>query len=184
MYELSIGSNLVWYSVSLLPALNEVSEDLLPFSNDNEGSMYILFTSVSLFNGLNFSSNDYLGIKSGKMRHAQFQSSSRLVSGNDTSFSLLEKKLARHKSQEQAIIFPPLNIFLLSHVFNIPPELIIIGFLGSFTTFSAFTKEVLLFSKLIGASCGYLLRWEFGIFIGIFILCFIITSRLYWWRRN
>ena len=55
---------------------------------------------------LNFSSNDYLGIKSGKMRHAQFQSSSRLVSGNDASFSLLEKKLARHKSQEQAIIFP------------------------------------------------------------------------------
>ena len=55
---------------------------------------------------LNFSSNDYLGIKSGKMRHAQFQSSSRLVSGNDTSFSLLEKKLTRHKSQEQAIIFP------------------------------------------------------------------------------
>jgi len=55
---------------------------------------------------LNFSSNDYLGIKSGKMRHVQFQSSSRLVSGNDTSFSLLEKKLARHKSQEQAIIFP------------------------------------------------------------------------------
>ena len=55
---------------------------------------------------LNFSSNDYLGIKSGKMKHTQFQSSSRLVSGNDTSFSLLEKKLARHKSQEQAIIFP------------------------------------------------------------------------------
>jgi len=55
---------------------------------------------------LNFSSNDYLGIKSGKMKHIQFQSSSRLVSGNDTSFSLLEKKLARHKSQEQAIIFP------------------------------------------------------------------------------
>ena len=55
---------------------------------------------------LNFSSNDYLGIKSGKIKHRQFQSSSRLVSGNDTSFSLLEKKLARHKSQEQAIIFP------------------------------------------------------------------------------
>ena len=55
---------------------------------------------------LNFSSNDYLGIKSGKMRHTQFQSSSRLVSGNDASFSLLEKKLAKHKSQEQAIIFP------------------------------------------------------------------------------
>ena len=55
---------------------------------------------------LNFSSNDYLGIKSGKIKHTQFQSSSRLVSGNDASFSLLEKKLARHKSQEQAIIFP------------------------------------------------------------------------------
>ena len=55
---------------------------------------------------LNFSSNDYLGIKTGKIKHTQFQSSSRLVSGNDTSFSLLEKKLARHKSQEQAIIFP------------------------------------------------------------------------------
>ena len=55
---------------------------------------------------LNFSSNDYLGIKSGKIKHTQFQSSSRLVSGNDASFSLLEKKLAKHKSQEQAIIFP------------------------------------------------------------------------------
>ena len=55
---------------------------------------------------LNFSSNDYLGIKSGKIKHTQFQSSSRLVSGNDTSFSLLEKKLAKHKSQEQSIIFP------------------------------------------------------------------------------
>ena len=55
---------------------------------------------------LNFSSNDYLGIKSSEMKHAQFQSSSRLVSGNDASFSLLEKKLAKHKSQEQAIIFP------------------------------------------------------------------------------
>jgi len=55
---------------------------------------------------LNFSSNDYLGIKSSKMKHTQFQSSSRLVSGNDTSFSVLEKKLAKHKSQEQSIIFP------------------------------------------------------------------------------
>ena len=55
---------------------------------------------------LNFSSNDYLGIKSGKIKHTQFQSSSRLVSGNDTSFSVLEKKLAKHKSQEQSIIFP------------------------------------------------------------------------------
>ena len=55
---------------------------------------------------LNFSSNDYLGIKSEKIKHTQFQSSSRLVSGNDTSFSILEKKLSAHKSQEKTIVFP------------------------------------------------------------------------------
>ena len=55
---------------------------------------------------LNFSSNDYLGIKPSKIRHTQFQSSSRLVSGNDSSFSILEKKLSKHKSQEKTIIFP------------------------------------------------------------------------------
>jgi len=55
---------------------------------------------------LNFSSNDYLGIRPGKIKHIQFQSSSRLVSGNDVSFSILEKKLSKHKSQEKTIIFP------------------------------------------------------------------------------
>ena len=55
---------------------------------------------------LNFSSNDYLGIRPGKIKHTQFQSSSRLVSGNDVSFSILEKKLSKHKSQEKTIIFP------------------------------------------------------------------------------
>ena len=55
---------------------------------------------------LNFSSNDYLGIKPREIKYAQFQSSSRLVSGNDTSFSILEKKLSKHKSQEKTIIFP------------------------------------------------------------------------------
>ena len=55
---------------------------------------------------LNFSSNDYLGIKPGKIKYTQFQSSSRLVSGNDVSFSILEKKLSKHKSQEKTIIFP------------------------------------------------------------------------------
>jgi len=34
------------------------------------------------------------------------QSSSRLVSGNDISYRILEKKLANHKSQEGALIFP------------------------------------------------------------------------------
>ena len=55
---------------------------------------------------LNFSSNDYLGIKSSKIKYSQFQSSSRLVSGNDESFITLEKKLSNHKSQEKTIIYP------------------------------------------------------------------------------
>ena len=55
---------------------------------------------------LNFSSNDYLGIKSSKIKYSQFQSSSRLVSGNDESFTTLEKKLSEHKSQEKTIIYP------------------------------------------------------------------------------
>ena len=55
---------------------------------------------------LNFSSNDYLGIKPSKIKYSQFQSSSRLVSGNDQSFITLEKKLSKHKSQEKTIIYP------------------------------------------------------------------------------
>ena len=55
---------------------------------------------------LNFSSNDYLGIKPSKIKYSQFQSSSRLVSGNDQSFKILEKKLSKHKSQEKTIIYP------------------------------------------------------------------------------
>ena len=55
---------------------------------------------------LNFSSNDYLGIKPSLIKHSQFQSSSRLISGNDQSFTTLEKKLSKHKSQEKTIIYP------------------------------------------------------------------------------
>ena len=55
---------------------------------------------------LNFSSNDYLGIKPSVIKYSQFQSSSRLVSGNDQSFTTLEKKLSKHKSQEKTIIYP------------------------------------------------------------------------------
>lgn len=68
---------------------------------------------------LNFSSNDYLGIRPSKIKHMQFQSSSRLVSGNDSSFSILEKKLSKHKSQEKTIIFPTgymANIGIISSV--------------------------------------------------------------------
>ncbi len=55
---------------------------------------------------LNFSSNDYLGLQLGVLKYSQFQSSSRLVSGNDQSFSDLEKKLSKHKSKEKTIIYP------------------------------------------------------------------------------
>jgi len=55
---------------------------------------------------VNFCSNDYLGISISDTISRQIQSSSRLVSGNDISFQILEKKLAKHKSQEGSLIFP------------------------------------------------------------------------------
>ena len=55
---------------------------------------------------LNLCSNDYLGIPSIKLATNQMQSSSRLVSGNDLTFNILEKKLSKHKSQQNALIFP------------------------------------------------------------------------------
>jgi glycine C-acetyltransferase len=55
---------------------------------------------------VNFCSNDYLGLSAPKILPEQFQSSSRLVSGNDVSFMELERVLASHKSQESSLIFP------------------------------------------------------------------------------
>ena len=55
---------------------------------------------------INLCSNDYLGIKSPKISRKQNQSSSRLIAGNDESFKILESKLAKHKSQDNALIFP------------------------------------------------------------------------------
>jgi len=57
-------------------------------------------------NLLNLCSNDYLGIPPIKLKLKQMQSSSRLVSGNDEVYKKLEKKLAKHKSQEASLIFP------------------------------------------------------------------------------
>ena len=55
---------------------------------------------------LNLSSNDYLGIPIRKNQIKQLQSSSRSVSGNDESYKKLETKLAKHKSQQNSLIFP------------------------------------------------------------------------------
>ena len=55
---------------------------------------------------LNLCSNDYLGIPTTKISNKQLQSSSRLVSGNDESYKKLEKILAKHKSQQNSLIYP------------------------------------------------------------------------------
>jgi glycine C-acetyltransferase len=55
---------------------------------------------------LNLCSNDYLGIPITKMQSSQLQSSSRLVSGNDDSYKKLEKVLAKHKSQQNSLVYP------------------------------------------------------------------------------
>jgi glycine C-acetyltransferase len=55
---------------------------------------------------INLCSNDYLGISSQGLKAKQMQSSSRLISGNDELYRTLEKKLARHKSQQSSLIYP------------------------------------------------------------------------------
>ncbi len=55
---------------------------------------------------INLSSNDYLGIPITKIQINQLQSSSRLVSGNDESYKKLESVLAKHKSQQNSLIYP------------------------------------------------------------------------------
>ncbi len=55
---------------------------------------------------LNLCSNDYLGIPTSTIQIKQLQSSSRLVSGNDESYKKLEKNLAKHKSQQNSLIYP------------------------------------------------------------------------------
>ena len=55
---------------------------------------------------LNLCSNDYLGIPVTKIKIKQMQSSSRLVSGNDELYKILEEKLAKHKSHQTSLIYP------------------------------------------------------------------------------
>ena len=98
--------------MGLKPKLNFISKQLekikkedlyrqLRFSKVN--GPYITINKKKL---LNLCSNDYLGMPSSNFVIKQMQSSSRLVSGNDSSFNLLEEKLAKHKSQKNALIFP------------------------------------------------------------------------------
>ena len=76
---------------------------------------YIIFKKKKL---VNLCSNDYLGLGNHKISNKQLQSSSRLVAGNDVSFKTLEKKLAQHKSQESALVFPT---GYMANLGSIPP---------------------------------------------------------------
>lgn len=55
---------------------------------------------------LNLCSNDYLALQPTALRPSQMQSSSRLLSGNDESYRLLEEKLAQLKSSQSALVYP------------------------------------------------------------------------------
>ena len=70
---------------------------------------------------LNLCSNDYLGIPITKIQTTQLQSSSRLVSGNDNSYKKLEKVLAKHKSQQNSLVYPTgymVNLGVISSIAN------------------------------------------------------------------
>ena len=92
--------------------LNFVNKKLKSIKQENlyrelrEGIVKGPFITINKKKLLNLCSNDYLGLPVTKLAVKQIQSSSRLVSGNDSSFKILETKLAKHKSQEQGLVFP------------------------------------------------------------------------------
>lgn len=94
------------------PKLNFISNQLEKIKKENlyrqlrQGKVNGPFIVIKKKKLLNLCSNDYLGMPTSNFSITQMQSSSRLVSGNDASFEILEKKLARHKSQKNALIFP------------------------------------------------------------------------------
>ncbi len=94
------------------PKLNFISEQLEKIKKDDlyrqlhSGKIAGPYITINKKRLLNLCSNDYLGMPSLKLDIKQMQSSSRLVSGNDVMFSLLERKLAKHKSQQNGLIFP------------------------------------------------------------------------------
>ncbi len=94
------------------PKLTFVNNKLESIKNQNlyreirYGQVNGAFINIKNTKLLNFCSNDYLGISISDPVSRQIQSSSRLISGNDISFQILEKKLAKHKSQEASLVFP------------------------------------------------------------------------------
>ena len=70
------------------------------------GKLNQAFITIDKKKLLNLCSNDYLGIQVPEIKINQLQSSSRLVSGNDESYKILEDKLAKHKSQQNSLIYP------------------------------------------------------------------------------
>lgn len=76
---------------------------------------------------LNFCSNDYLGIRPRKISATQMQSSSRLLSGDDSAHRALENKLAKLKSAQASLLYPTgymANIGMLGSVAG-PGDLIL-----------------------------------------------------------
>jgi len=96
----------------LKPKLTFFNNKLESIKNQNlyreirYGQVNGAFINIKNTKLLNFCSNDYLGISISDPVSRQIQSSSRLISGNDISFQILEKKLAKHKSQEASLVFP------------------------------------------------------------------------------
>jgi len=96
----------------LKPKLDFISEQLEKIKKEDlyrklrPGKVSGPYITIKKKRLLNLCSNDYLGIPVSKLDVEQMQSSSRLISGNDSSFNLLERKLAKHKSQQNALIFP------------------------------------------------------------------------------
>ena len=88
----------------ILPQLEKIKKENL-YRQLRFGYVERAFIIINKKKLLNLCSNDYLGMPTTKLPLKQMQSSSRLVSGNDASFEILEKKLAKHKSQQGALIF-------------------------------------------------------------------------------
>ena len=94
------------------PKFDFIEKKLKQLKNDNllrklrKTSVDKGYIIISQKKYLNLSSNDYLGINLGMINYSQMQSSSRLISGNDSNFEKLEKLLSKHKSQEKSIVYP------------------------------------------------------------------------------